>query len=274
MPPILKYDIENKLRTYLPVFFELLNNNSFDWVEVDKCFDRTAGKYMERHEKTKTTFQIEAALVIIIKRSQVDKEPDAIRLFEFIRNLFEQLADLTTPDEKKLIVPALFGLLTNVDMKYLNFLGELAVLCLLKMRLPLTLLETERPLLLDKPKGPKIDFHLQNRDTGQEHLIEIVNIRLDEKNTASDDAIERLLDQKIRLKLLKKGIDKDSSFLLFPVIWGGWDKVKRIADYYKQKSPKFENTAIPSSFVPFTEPSGKPVYKFGTIDTLFKNAAI
>jgi len=272
MPRQLKYDIQNKLKTYFPVFFELLNNNPFDWFEVDECFGRKADEYMARQKKTDGTFPIQASLLIIIRRAVIEKEPDAIRLFEYMRNLFEQLADRTTAEEKKLITPALFGLLTNVDMKYLNFVGELSVLTLLKMRLPLTLLETERPLLLNDPDGTKIDFHFLNRNSCREYLTEMVNIHLTQKNTFSDEYIERLLDQKIRGKLLATGIDKNKTFLLYPVLWGGWDKIKVVADYYRDKNPQFENTSIPVGFVPFSDEHGQPVYKFGTIDTIFVNS--
>ncbi|HEY4206383.1 MAG TPA: hypothetical protein VGM31_06220 [Puia sp.] len=270
----MKYNIENKLKTYFPVFFELLDNNPFDWFEVGKCFGKKADEYAARQERVNTSFPIQSSLFIVIKRAVIDKEPGAIRLFEYMRNLFEQLADRTTPEEKKLITTALFGVMTNVDMKYLNFLGELSVLTLLKMRLPITLLETERPLVPDEPDGTKIDFHFLNRESNNEYLVEIVNLHLTEKNTSTDEFIERLLDQKIRGKLLDTGIGKSKAFLLFPVLWGYWNEIKAVADYYRDKRPEFENTGTPCCFVPFSDESGKPVYKFGTIDTIFESSTV
>ena len=36
---------------------------------------------------------------------------------------------------------------------------------------------------------------------------------------------------------------------------------------------EFENTIIPSTFVPFSDNNGEAVYKFGSLDTIFKNSS-
>jgi len=60
--------------------------------------------------------------------------------------LFEELADILDEREKILIKGNIFGMLTNMDLKYLNFLGELSVLHRLKKTLPIKLIATKTPL--------------------------------------------------------------------------------------------------------------------------------
>jgi hypothetical protein len=69
--------------------------------------------------------------------------------------------------------------------------------------MPLTLLETERPLIESEPEEAKIDFHLINQDTQKRWLIEITNFRLNEDDVSSDRDIKNKLRHKIRRKLLK-----------------------------------------------------------------------
>ena len=71
----------------------------------------------------------------------------------------------------------------------------------------------------DNPKSTKIDFQFRNKETDKIELIEIVNIMLDDKNTATDELIERLIHQKIRQKLFKRKLVIQISLILFPCYW-------------------------------------------------------
>lgn len=264
-------DIKGRLNSFFPEFAQLLDGNYLDWAKVNECFARKGNQYYKQYELTNETFRIEASIFNIITGS-IKGEADAQRMFGFIRNLFIELINSTTKDEREEIVPALYGMLTNVDMKYQNFLGELAVLNLLKSQMPLTLIQTERPLLLNDPKGTKIDFNFVDRESKKEWLVEVVNFRVFEKDIASDKDTKKLLRYKIKRKLLRTGITKSKAFMLVPVAWGTWDKIKKLADYYEGNNPQFENTTIPVSFIPFSDPSGKSVYRFDAIDTVFRNS--
>jgi len=269
----IKLDIQGKLRRTLPEFFELLDGNELNWDEIHKCFASRGNQYHKKFEETGETFRIEASLYNIITAS-INGEHDALRMYDFMKALFLNLTAKTTSDEKKYLTDALYGLLTNVDAKYRNHLGELAVLNKLKNEWPVTLLQTERPLILSEPKGPKIDFHLLNRDTKKEWLVEVVNFTVTEENTVSDNKLRTFLKRKIKQKLSDTGIAKSKEFQLSPVVWGNWDKIKILADYYEHYQPKFENTLIPCTFVPFTDSMDQPVYRFGSIDTIFQNSTV
>jgi hypothetical protein len=267
------FDIRAHLKTRFPGFFLLLGGNSLDWKSVNSAFAKRGARYKERLERTGETFRIEASLYNIII-SSIQGDIEAQRMFGFIKNLFSELVHSTTPSEKKEIKAALYGMLTNVDKDYKNFVGELSVLNMLKRQKNIILLKSEKPLISEEPKGIKIDFHLLHEDTQKEWLVEVVNIHLDDTNTASHDAVDFLLNDKIGGKLIATGIKKSKAFILVPVLWGYWDEIKIVTDYYQNKNPQFENTITPVCFIPFTDPVGEPRYKFGTIDTIFENAII
>ncbi len=221
--------------------------------------------------RTNSTFKIPASFYNIIS-SAIAKEEQAIRLLDYIQKLFEELTDILDKEEKLLIRANIYGFLTNMDLKYLNFLGELAVLHRLKKTSPLKLIGTEVPVDPMNKNGSKIDFLILNSQTKKEELVEVINIHLTERNISSDDKIEILLSQKIIEKLSKKGLNRHRKFFLVPVLWGQWDEIKVVKEYYSIHKPEFPNTIIPSCFVTFTDPNGARVHRFGTIDTIFNNS--
>jgi|GEM_PF-6617033 len=267
MRPPEDFDIRRHLQTRFPEFFLLLGKNSINWRTVNKAYARQASKYYERNHRTGKTFRIDPSIYSIITLS-MQHDPEANRTFDYMKLLFMELNESLSHNEKKLIVPALYGILTNIDLKFRNFLGELSVLNLLK-RQGYTLLETERPLIESEPNGTKIDFHLKNTKTNQEHLVEIVNIKIDDKNTADDETITKLLNAKIVGKLLETGIKRSNKFILMPVVWGNWEYVLRLLAYFQTNNPTFANTITPAALVPFTTETGELVHIFGTIDTIF-----
>lgn len=265
------FAIENRLRDYFPILFELLNKNSIDWKSVTKTFTKKFEDYQELQEKKDTPLKIQASFYNIVTEA-IKNEPSAIRLLDYIQKLFEELTDVLDEKEKSLIQDNIFGILTNIDSKYLNFLGELSVLLTLKKTSPIYLAGTEIPLDPTKPDGIKIDFLLRNNETGKEDLVEVINIHLNKKHTADDDSINNLLHQKIEQKLSNKGFNKIGNFHLIPVLWGQWDEIKPVVIFYSKHKPEFPNTTTPICFMTFTDQNGIVVHKFGTIDTIFEGS--
>jgi len=260
------FDIRGHLRIRFPEFFQLLGKNSIPWHKVNRAYARQAAVHRERLERTGSTFVIGASFYQIITLT-AQGDPEAARNYDYIKLLFLELHESLSEFERKEIKDALYGMLTNVNMDFRNFLGELSVLNLLK-RTSYTLLQTERPLIPSEPKGVSIDFHVRNKDK-KEYLIEVVNFRLDEDNTKSNDAIEALLQEKIKGKLLATGILRSKAFYLYPVVWGNWEHILRLLAYYQTVKVSFENTIVPLALVPFTTDDGELVHRFGTIDTIF-----
>jgi hypothetical protein len=265
------FDIRYHLKNRFPEFFHLLGENNINWRGVNKSFAKKAAFYQGRFNRSGRTFRIDASLYDIIIYS-LRNEPEALRMFGYIKALFAELTLSTTREEKKEIAPALYGLLTNVDYNYRNFLGELSVLNLLKKNMGLLLLKTEKPLFPEEPKGVKIDFHFRQPDTNKEYLVEVVNIRLDETNASTEEETAQVLNEKIPEKLLATGINRSKAFFLAVVLWGDWNRIVSAANYYRTTKPEFENTMMPVCFIPFTDLAGADVFKFGTIDTIFEGS--
>jgi hypothetical protein len=266
------FDIRGHLKHRFPEFFLLLAENKINWRGVNKAYAKKANEYRERHERIGQTFTIGASIYdIIIHGLRGDVE--ALRALGYIKGLFNELAASTTTQEKNELSENLYAILTNVDLNYRNFVGELSVLYFLKKRMDLILLQTEKPLFKGEPKGVKIDFHLKHPGTNKEYLFEVINIRVDETNTDTQAHIGELLQSKISCKLLETGIQRSKAFTLIVVLWGNWICIRAVAKYYETAKPQFENTAIPLCFVPFTDSNGENVFKFGTIDTIFEGSS-
>lgn len=265
------FDIQEKLKIYFPILFELLNNNKIDWKIVEKTFFKKYDQYQKKHSKNNSSFQIEASFYSIVTAA-IKMEKPAIMLIDYIQKLFEELTDNLDDNEKREIKNTIFCFLTNIDTKYLNFLGELSVLNQFKRRTPFKLVKTEEKLTNIGTSNSTIDFKFFNPTTNDFEFVEIVNIHLNKKNTSSEENINVLLSQKISEKLLKKGIEENPKFFLVPVVWGNWKEIKCIEQYYEKFKPTFQNTGIPVGFVPFTTQEGKLVQRFGTVDTIFSGS--
>lgn len=267
------FDIQEKLKIYFPILFELLNNNKIDWKRIEKTFFKKYELYRLKHSEVNLPFQIEASFYSIITAA-IKNENSAIMLLDYIQKLFEELTDNLDDSEKKEIKKTIFGFLTNIDIKYLNFLGELSVLNQFKKRSPFKLVKTEEKLLEVGPNNSTVDFKFLNTTTNEFEFVEVVSIHLNQKNTASDESINVLLSQKIQEKLSKKGIKENAKFFLVPVVWGNWKEIKCIEQYYKKFEPVFRNTCVPVCYIPFTTQDGNLVQRFGSIDTIFANSTV
>jgi hypothetical protein len=264
-----KYDIKNRLKEYFPIIFELIGENNLDWRTIEKRFGEKLDEHIRKVELTGQLIRVEASLYHIITASKEGKD-EATRLLDFITKLFQELITRLDKEERKLIKKNIFDLLTNIDMKYLNFLGELCVLNQVTRNTKLKLIATEQPLDKNKKDGTKIDFVFFNADTDRKLLVEIVNLHINDNVTGTDNKIETLLDQKIKGKLNRKGLRTTFEFLLIPVVWGPIDDIKRLIQYYETYQPQFKNTSIPVCYMTFSDNVGNRVHKFGTIDTILK----
>ncbi len=264
----LEINIKDNLRQYLPSIFLLLNENNIDWKNITIKYQKELNsrflKLNDAKKNGKETIQIEACLFDIITRVAVS-DISFFNLLKFFDDLFINLAAKTTEAEKKLLRTTIYNLLINTDTKYLNFIGELAVLNNLK-NTGFELLQTEQPLTSSK-ESTKIDFTVKQNN--KILLVEVYNIHLPEAINLDYNEIERRLIQKITDKLEKKQKKSDKIFYLVPVLWGEYEAIKLVNNYYIKSKREFNNTMYPSAYVSFNCKDGKKsIVKFGTIDKL------
>ena len=101
------FDIENRLKDYFPILFDLLDKNSIDWKSVNKTFTTKFEDYQKLQAKRDTPLTIKASFYNIVTAA-IKKEVDAIRLLDYIQKLFEELIDILDKDEKALIKDNIF----------------------------------------------------------------------------------------------------------------------------------------------------------------------
>ena len=264
-----KFDVLGRLKSYIPSLFELLEDNELNWKTIEKRFEGKFTELEKKYEQTGKPVTTKASFYGIITAA-IQGENSALYLFDFIDKLFQELTDNLTTSERKLIKKNIFDLLVSMDEKYLNYLGELALLNQIIKSGNYRLLDVEEPLG-SKNEGSSVDFKLLNTNSMSEMLVEVVNVHLTDNNTKNSYEIQRLLEQKLREKYLKTAKKSTIEFHLAPILWGSHKWIKRILDHYQNESVTLRNILTPSCFIPFTDSKGNSVYKFGTIDTIFES---
>jgi len=265
----MEFDVKNRLKIYIPALFELIEEDSIDWGTIIKNFNKKYNELNKKFEETREPFQTKASFYGIITQA-IQGDISALRLFDFINKLFKELTDNLKIDERKLIKKNVFDVLVSQDEKYLNYIGELACLNNVMKTGDYRLLKVEQRLEEDSKESSHIDFTLLNNKTNSEYLVEIVNVHLSDHNTSDNFKIERLLDQKIRSKVLITAKKSVKSFILVPIFWGSHVFIKKVLDFYETTSFNLENVLIPSCYIPFSDPEGNMIHRFGTIDTIFE----
>ncbi|MEX2336360.1 MAG: hypothetical protein WD555_03715 [Fulvivirga sp.] len=265
----MEFDLKNRLKIYIPALFDLIEEDQIDWNPIIKNFDK---KYNELKKKLKETAEpvpTKSSLYGIITQA-IQGNISAIRIFDFINKLFQELSDSLNINERKLIKRNLFDILVSQDEKYLNYVGELACLNTILKTGDYRLLKVEQKLEEGIKESSHIDFMLLANRTNSKYLVEIVNVHLSKDNTRDNFKIERLLEQKVRNKVLITAKKSVNPFILVPILWGSHEWIKKILEFYETIEFQLENVLIPSCYIPFTDSEGNMIHRFGTIDTIFE----
>jgi hypothetical protein len=263
------YDIQGRLKMYFPIFFELLGDNKIDWKAVTKVFSKKVKGWIEKSDKTGQNIRVEASFFNVVTAT-IQGHQLAQSHLQFIKKLFEELIQELDERERKMIVPALYGMLTNIDRKFWNFVGELCVLNYIKKLTGYKLEEIEIPVTTNAVNGPKLDFQFCDAEKTVTHFFEIVNVHLTDTQEWSDEKINNLLNQKLQGKLNATGIRINDNFKLVPVFWGQFDELQRIHRFYQESQISFQNTLEPMCFASFGYGDGSHTYHFDSIDSIIK----
>lgn len=261
------------LEIHFPMFFELYDGKGRDWATVSNALYERNRKNKEKVELLNEPLIIEASFFDIITQSIKGKE-SAIRLYDYFQILFRNLSSKLNDEQKQMIQKNLYAVLTNLDMRYQNFIGELSVLNSL-INSGYTLLATEHRLDEDSKTKSGIDFKITNSNNDKEYLVEVVNIHLTDKNTVSGDKISLLLNGKLKKKYKKTQGNSSNDFYLVPVLWGTVEEVKRVHLFYSKTHFSLPNILDSLCFMSFTDTgNGRVIHKFGSIKTIFNESEI
>jgi len=256
--------VKENIRFYLPAIKNIVGDD-FDWERIDKLF---SDELTNRTEKANgETLLIEATIYDIIIEVK-KRNLQAMRFLSFFQRLLEELSINLTTEEQKLIKKNVRDFLTRFNLKYLDYVGELAVINNLVKSKIYRLENVEAKLTSEK----SIDFKIRKIEDGKSHLVEVLNIHLDSSKVESnDEKIRTFLDYRLRNKIESKKSDK--KFFLVPVLWGGWQDIKVYSEYFKKNKMHLTNVLEPVAYATFTDPKNETFYfhRFGNVSNLFES---
>ncbi|RZK44672.1 MAG: hypothetical protein EOO61_02950 [Hymenobacter sp.] len=258
--------VKENLQQAIPSLVVLLDVKSFPWDKIERLLNK---KFAERVAECKgESIIVEACIydVIVEARKQM---PQAIRLLHFISKLFEDLAITLEATEKPLIKRTIQQMLESFDLKYLNFVGELAALNALLKSGNYQLVSLEDKM----PNGKFVDFKLKQVGQDKFLLVEVVNIHLDSSKVVDDaEAIRKRLMHKLSRKIEDKrtGLDNNVQFHLIPVVWGDWQDIKIYSEFFKAHKLELPEVTEPVAYLNLHDSEGYCEHHFGRVSTLFE----
>jgi hypothetical protein len=262
----LRVDLKSKLRDYLPILFELLGDQPFDWKTLNSKFSTNHLKRLNNHIAGQRE-PIEANFYDVISQS-LNGNPAGARMLFFFRRLLEELADNLDASGNQKIRKTLYNLLVEPDHNYLNYIGELAVLNLFVRSDDYALQDIESPL----GNSNGADFGLLEVATGKKHLIEVVSVR-PQPYPETPGELKKFIEGKLLEKIDKKTKGNSSylTFRLIPVLWGTEAELQWTADLLKTEIKlDVSNIADPCAFCTFTDQQrGGTIFRFGSLYSMF-----
>jgi hypothetical protein len=262
--------VKKNISYYVPAFIEIIGKRDFSWRDVEKMFNKHYGKRIEKIKETGAeSIWVQANIYdIIIAVKKADKS--AIRLLDYFNKFMLHLSRLLNDEEKKLITASIWNILTAFDSRYLDFMGEMAVLNGIMATNKYQLNNIEFKL----PNGKTIDFRLKSKDNGTFTLVEVYNIHLNSERVIFDKIeIEKFLTGRLIPKINAKteGLTEPVDFDLAPVIWGTAKDLKVYSDYFKSNSMHIPNVNEPFAYSTFIDTGNdKQFYnRFRRISRLF-----
>lgn len=254
-------NVEQNLRIFYPAIFKFLGNRKIGWRMISKNFESLISKRRNEIINSKTgVIQSELCLLDLITQRVLNNTSN-LHLSEFFNAVLENLLNQTDEAERLLLSNTIYNALVNFDRRYLNFVGELAVLSILKDQ-GYYLEQTEFPLTNDK-NAKRIDF-LISKD-GENRLLEVVNIHIPYEIQLPKESIELIFESKVRDKIADKGRNTEWKFSLAPVIWSDFKTLEIINDFFKPEI--CDRVLYPFAYMGYNlRDSNQSKVLFGSID--------
>lgn len=261
-----KVDLKARLAEHLPSLLQLMGDKPFAWRDVNKKFIRHFTKRVQDYVANGNFLQKEINFYDVISQRLLGNS-NYLPLFTYFDNLLKELNMYVAHEKKELLSGTFWNLLTNLDLDFLHFVGELSVLNNL-VKSGYTLESVETPL----PHGKRIDFTMKNANN-KSVLVEVVNIRLWSAEDKADEQLVRFIQGKLLDKVNDKAREDPANiiFHIVPVLWGSHKMLIRIKDLYDEHLNMHHlNINEPVAYGCFTY-SNQFIVKFATLKTLFVN---
>jgi len=260
----MEFDTKAFLKYHSPELFGVISETRINWTRLDNNFKDRFDKLVAKHE-AEGTARYEASIFEILMYSAQGRH-DAVYVQNFFKETIKKLKTILSDRELGFVGDNIVGVITNLDMKYLNFIGELAVLVVIKEQTKWTLTGTEVKNEVEK----RIDFEFES-DKGRKVKVEIVNIHLTREIGEDDAEIEKFVTKRVEDKKMAKtnNYSTQVDFIIAPVIWGPIAELKKISNYLKRNPWTIPMTLKPTAFMNFTDETGNMFQKFKDLETIF-----
>ncbi len=233
------FNVEPRLKEYFPEIFLLLDTNKISWTRINRLFQTSKEERMGEMKSLGIEKKEYQYCFLDVVHYWVQNNKEGFDQMSFFGTLFEALSKCLEKNEKQMMAKTIYNLLTNFDKNYLNFVGEFAILNILILN-GCKLLEVEKPIHADNPKGVKADFLVTQ--FGVKKYVEVVNIHPEGKHLINDEIICKYITGKIESK--RKTLENNSEIdvNLAPVVWGDYEKLEKISNCIEKYNLKFEST--------------------------------
>jgi hypothetical protein len=273
--------VKMNLSRNVPTLLEFIGDLDFPWDTIERKFSEDLKRRerewkekvqnliaagLSREEAENTTIRIEACVYHLIVQA-IKGNDTSIGFLHFLELLFQELTDNLLPNEKLLIRTCVKNMLMKFDLKYHDFLGEIAVLNYFIKLKTYRLEGIEKRIELSKP----IDFKLKCIRANQTVWIEVCNIHLDsEKVIEQPEAIEKFLRGRLTKKLSAKKvcITEKLNYNICPVLWGDARSLKFYNEFFIKTKFKMDNVLEPMAYLTYSYSNGYKHF-FKPISSLF-----
>ncbi len=260
----LKYDVRNILETKMPYLIKLLNGKNISWTKINKNFKK---HYQFKKDNYSNGELIDVNIFSLINQFILNNE-NSFGLFYFCNFTFKQLFYRLTKNELEFTHKMIKCILTNLDYKYLNFVGEIATLNYYMSSGNFELLNIEEKIY--QHKDVHADLFLKRKKNGLKFLVEIVNIHLENKNFTTIDEMELFISGKLREKHKKTFFENPSyNLTIQPVIWTkNIEQIKLLEKGFKKDEKYFKDIRIPMCYLTYQDSNSNYEHRFEYITTI------
>jgi hypothetical protein len=258
-------DVEQNLKILYPTIFEFLGDRRIGWKKTSQNYERLikTRKHLVTNSKT-GIIQSELCLLDIIAQRVINKSKN-IHLSEFFNTILQNLLNQTDEAERIQLSNTIYNTLINLDRRYLNFVGELAVLSIMKDQ-GYYLEQTEFPLTKEK-NTKRIDFLLSKE--GENRLLEVVNIHIPFEIPITKESVKLIFESKVKDKIAVKNRNTEWKFSLAPVIWSDFKTLEIINGFFEPE--KYDRVLFPFAYMGYNlKGSNQSKVMFGSIDRVIE----
>jgi len=262
-----KYDVKNILENQMPYLVKLLNGKNISWTKIN----RSLKKHLQFKKENYNNGELVDVNIFSLIIQFILENKNSFAMFDFYNSTFKQLFYRLTDKELEFTHKMIKCLLTNLDYKYLNFIGEIATLNAYMSSGNFELLNIEEKIYLHN--NVPADLFLKRKKDGLKFLVEIVNIHLENKDFTTIDEMELFISGKFKEKHKKTFFDNPLyNLTIQPVIWTNTiEQIKLLDRIFIKYKENVKDIRIPICYLTFKDSDENYEHRFEYITTILND---